>query len=138
MNDFGFTLNFLLSLILAVACLYTWAALWFLFFRFSRAESEGRLRRFLADHFEFYTFRFSSAVSDRATLHDVAQAGSRGWWMLGLPLATINFSMDLKSILLANAILFFGGMMFAYSWYGQRCMKLLNIDSFPHQDTAIS
>lgn len=121
---------FLAPLLFSVVCLYLWAVICFLYFRYSRVETEERLRGFLQQRQNFYTFRFVSGSPTTITPRVLKQAGSRGWLFLGLPAINLVYGFSYQSVLIGNALLFFGGLMFAYSWYGLRCLRLLGLDSY--------
>jgi len=50
--------------------------------------------------------------------------------MIGLPIITFGFGLDFWSVAVGSAVLFFGGLMFAYSWYGLRCFRILGLDVY--------
>jgi hypothetical protein len=126
----------------SVLVLYAWAAVCFSFFRFIRPETQDSQRHFLEAHYRFYTTRpvFSQrAVSQtrpEVTQQTIREAGKRGWFM-SLP---VLFTLSLEptnsdaffsiGVLLSCGVAFFGGLMFAYSWYGLRCFRMLGLKSY--------
>jgi hypothetical protein len=46
----------------------------------------------------------------------------------------MGFGLTYWSFFRANLLCFFAGLMFAYSWYGIRCLRLLGIDSYQEWD----
>lgn len=86
----GLVLRYVGSVGLAVAGLYLWGGVCFLFFRFVRPETEARLLEFLKTHYDFYSFSFSrgrpAALEKAVAEEDIKRAGARGWWMTGLPI----------------------------------------------------
>ena len=133
MNDIIFTL-------LSVVILYAWAGVCFLIFRYSRPEADSRMRHFLRSHHKFFASRAVGfwghrVVSQRdATRKMIKQAGLRGWIFFAPTLFNSwAGSNGYPACLLSIAMLFFGGLMFAYSWYGLRCLRLLGLDSYAEQ-----
>lgn len=134
----AFALRFVGSVGLAVAGLYLWGGICFLFFRFVRPETEARLLEFLKTHYNFYGFSFSrgrpAALEKTVTEEDIKRAGARGWWMTGLPIIGfgnwLNHKGSFLTPWLSVGCLFFGGLAFAYSWYGLRCLRLLGLTAY--------
>lgn len=124
----------LAPLLFSVAGLYLWAVICFLFFRYSRAETEERLRDFLQQRQNFYTYRSGSKSPPVITPRFLRKTGSRGWLFLGLPAINLLYGFSYQSVLIGTALLFFGGLIFAYSWYGLRCLRLLGLESYVTQD----
>ena len=101
-----------------------------MFFRYSRAENEVRFRRFLEDHYEYYCQRAFSLPLSEVTRHEIQRVAKRGWGMIGLPMILLGSEFNSTlTFSLANGLLFFGGLMMAYSWYGSRCMRVLNLET---------
>lgn len=126
-------MNTIVAIILSVAILYAWAGLCFLFFRFIRPESEDRLRRFLEAHYSFFTERAFGETRRGATRQAIRESGGRGWLMIGLPIINLGNGLTSWHLIVSSAVLFFGGLMFAYSWYGLRCLRILGLDSYAKQ-----
>jgi hypothetical protein len=126
-------MNTLVTTALSVVILYAWAGLCFLGFRFIRPESEDRLRRFLEAHYSFFTERAFGETRREATRQAIRESGRRGWAMIGLPIINLGFGLTSWHLILGSASLFFGGLMFAYSWYGLRCLRILGLDSYTKQ-----
>jgi hypothetical protein len=123
-------MNAIIALTLSTATLYAWAGVCFLFFRFIRPETQERQRRFLQDRYSFFTERAFSQTRTEVRRETIQEAGTRGWVMTGLPVFTLSFGLTYTSVLTSCAVLFFGGLMFAYSWYGLRCLRMLGLDVY--------
>ncbi len=126
-------MNVIVAITLSVAILYAWAGLCFLFFRLTRPETEVGLRRFLETHFEFFTERTFGKTQQEATRRVIRESGGRGWMMMGLPSIVLSHGLTSWSLIISSTMLFFGGLMFAYSWYGLRCLRILGLDSYARQ-----
>jgi hypothetical protein len=136
-------LRYVGSVGLAVAGLYLWGGICFLFFRFVRPETEARLLEFLNTHYDFYSSSFgrrrTAALEKAVTEEDIKRAGTRGWWMTGLPIIAfanwLNHKGSLLTPWLGVGCLFFGGLVFAYSWYGLRCLRLLGLTAYSKESS---
>lgn len=128
-------MNIVIALILSVVIVYAWAGLCFLFFRVGRPESEDRLRGFLEEHYTFFTERAFGETQREASRKAIQEAGSRGWIMTGLSIFSLSFDLTLQDLAVSCGVLFFGGLMLAYSWYGLRCLRLLGLESYAKQGT---
>lgn len=126
-------MNALFALPLSIAILYAWAGVCFFFYRFARAETEGRMRRFLEGHHSFFTERLIGESRRQTTPQAIREAGTRGWLAIGLPVINFGFGIDYPSLMVNSAVLFFGGLMFAWSWYGLRCFRILGLESSAKQ-----
>jgi hypothetical protein len=66
----------------------------------------------------------------------IKQAGLRGWiFFAPAPFNLWAGGSGYWASLLSITMLFFGGLMFAYSWYGLRCFRLLGLDSNAEQES---
>jgi hypothetical protein len=76
-------MDYLMDIVVKITCgviiLHLWAVICFLFFRFGRAETAERQRRFLEKRFFFYTFRPWSQDKKSVTPETVREAGRTGW-----------------------------------------------------------
>ena len=126
-------MNILIAITLSVVMLYAWAGLCFLFFRVGRPETEDRLRGFLEAHYIFFTERPFAENQREASRKAIQDAGASGWNMVWLPIILLNFDVTLQNLVVSSGMLFFGGLMLAYSWYGLRCLRLLQLESFSKQ-----
>jgi hypothetical protein len=128
-------MNTIIAFTLSIAILYAWAGGCFLLFRFIRPESEDRLRRFLETHYGFFTECAFGETRRQATREAIRESGRRGWLMIGLPIIILGFGLTVWHLVISSAVLFFGGLMFAYSWYGLRCLRILGLDTYAKQAT---
>jgi hypothetical protein len=130
-----FVESLIIPLLIIVPILYMSAGICFLFIRFFRPETESKMKRFLGSHRPFF-IRLAS-VDDRTniTKQMMKKAGARGWAFASLPAIDIMYSLhgthwNYWTFLIITPMLFFGGLFFAYSWYGIRCLRLLGLDSY--------
>jgi hypothetical protein len=134
MNTAARIIDFIWPLLVATSCIYFWAAFCYLFFRFAQPETEARLRRFLQQHHSFYTHSSFSGSSLSVTARVMKKAGSRGWCMMALPAISMGSGFSYGRFLMCNGVLFVGGLMLAYAWYGIRCLRILGLESYTKQD----
>lgn len=126
----------------SVLVLYAWAAVCFMFLRFVRPETQDSQRHFLEAHYRFYTFHESAVSRARGevTRQTIKEAGKRGWIMSLPAFFTSSFrpsnngALFDAAVLLSCGVAFFGGLMFAYSWYGLRCFRMLGFKSYTKGD----
>jgi hypothetical protein len=133
-------MNIIVSIILSVAILYASAGACFLFFRFIRPETEKSLRYFLESHYRFFTERPFGDRQKEASRKAIRESGARGWFSIGFSpflFSPFLISSDLGlsywgffCFFINSGVIFFGGLMFAYSWYGLRCLRILGLDSY--------
>lgn len=125
-------LGLLPPLLVGLICLYAWAGICYALFRGVRRESEQSCQRFLQRHFlpvsQCPRFQLGLRRVPRAGL---VRVGLNGWALFGLPCIVLSAGhLTTWSVVVANAVLFFGGWSFALSWYGRRCLRLLGVDCF--------
>lgn len=118
--------------LVVVLILYAWGGICFLYFRFSKKETEEKFRNFLEYHRPFFLGRRSADNQREVNKQVIRKAGSHGWNFVPLALMGVwlNDHWYYWTFLFNAAVLFFGGLMFAYSWYGLRCLRLLKLESF--------
>ena len=127
---------------IVLAFFFAWTGLIYGFFRFSRAETEERFREFLEKFAEFFAFRIVGEEPREITAKVMRKAGARvggfmafaatGLFLDSTASRTTRLFLDLKwyMVLLAAMLVFFDGLRIAASWYGQRCLRRLGIESF--------
>jgi hypothetical protein len=127
-----FLVQHIAQVLVVVPILYAWGGICFLYFRFSQKETEERLRNFLEYHRPFFLGRRPADNKREVNKQVVRKAGSHGWNFVLLPLFSVwlDDHWHYWTFLPSVAVLFFGGLMFAYSWYGLRCLRLLKLESF--------
>jgi hypothetical protein len=121
-------MNFIVAIALTLLMLYGWAAICFLCFRFHRRETEETQRHFLEVHRDFFTRRIIRKARTKVTRQTMRWSGASGLLMAGLPVMNMSHQLSLITVLLSMALLFFGGLVVAYSWYGLRCLRMLGLD----------
>ena len=117
-------------LIVNLCCLYLWAGACFLFYRYYRPETEARMRRFLEDYHKFFVNNLSSSSPSSAiSRHEIQSTGVGGWSFFFM--ASLTLWHEFSWLMLACIVLlFFGGLKFAISWYGMRCLRLLGLEAY--------
>ena len=121
--------NLIYSGIFVISILYVWAIVCFTFFRFSRPETESRMTGFLKSHYKFFTGSANKENWDSLTKDKVRRASLWGWVFPSLPFCLLaNSDWNYKYVLVSVGVLFFGGLYFAFGWYGIRCLRLLEHD----------
>jgi hypothetical protein len=123
-------MTFLVATFLSIASLFLWGGICFLYFRFRYGGSEEQKRAFLQTYSRVLTFRYDGTKQD-ATSAIIKKAGNRGWSSLALPIPLMGFEFTFWNILLSIGVLFFGGLLFSYSWFGLRCLESLGLKSYP-------
>ena len=123
-------MKILIAIILSVLVLYAWAGVCYVYFRFARPETQANQQRFLASHYKCFTYRCLSPEPDEVTIKAIREAGKTGWYMIGIPIVNLSFGITYIDIILSFTVLFFGGLMFAQSWYGMRCFRMLKLDVY--------
>ena len=135
----GFLLTFVEGLILpalfVIVGLYVWAGVSYLVLRFVRPETESRMRDFLKSFpkkWDFFPLRFARHQPP-VTEETLRETVSGGWplacfALMGLSLGHGDWTYS--NVLTAIGLLFFGGHIKARGWYGLRCFRLLEIDSY--------
>ena len=124
--------------LLTLTCVHVWAGVCYAFCRFSQPETEQKMRRFLIRDF-LPSPRFPRFVVEprRVTRAGLVKRGHNAWGLVPLPMLLISVSHFEKwQFLLANTLFFQAGLLFAVSWYGRRCLRLLNLDSIGDEDVA--
>lgn len=94
------------------------------------------MRRFLDEHHEFFTYGLDSPQDRNLSLAKIQKSALRGWVLTTLPFVSMSYELSLSNVLIGYAVLFFGGLCLAYSWYGLRCMKLLGLECYAKQPTS--
>lgn len=122
--------SFLLVVAGCILTLYAFAAICFFFIRFGRSETAERQRHFLEKFYFFFTFRPFSQAKTEVTLQTTREAGRRGWSMVFMACISLNHGVTFYNLLASIGILYFGGLTLAYSWYGQRCLRMLGLETF--------
>ncbi|WP_395748140.1 hypothetical protein [Prosthecobacter sp.] len=123
-------MNYLLGVAVSVSSLYAWAAITYLFFRFGSPETVERQRQFLEKYYFFFTFRTFKQAHAEVTPKAVREAGRRGWAAAIMTWSLLAHGMTTANVLLTIAMGYFGGVMFAYAWYGQRCLRMLGLEVY--------
>jgi hypothetical protein len=123
-------MNWIIATILSLAIMFAWGGILFVFFRYRYGRSVDDRKRFLEIYFRFFTFRTVKAPYAEVTPKVLREAGHRGWGMISLPIVLLSFGMTFWNIVLSAGMLFFGGLSFALSWYGLRCLRGLSLDSY--------
>jgi hypothetical protein len=122
----------LVPLLIVIPILYLWAVGCFLCIRFYRPETQSRMKNFLEKFRPFFVGR--KRVADHqevdVTRTIMREAGSRGWTFIWLPAMCLSLNLSFWSVLVGIPVLFFGGLFFAFSWYGLRCLRVLGFDSY--------
>lgn len=126
----GYLMDILVKITCGVIILHLWAVICFLFFRFGRAETAERQRRFLEKYFFFYTFRPFKQDKKNVTPEAVREAGRTGWNFVFFPAILLGHGITPVFVCLSIAFLYFGGLQLAWSWYGLRCLRMLGLESF--------
>ena len=119
------------SILATIAILYVCGGICFLYFRFSQAETESRMRNFLESHRAIFLGRNPALREAEVTKQTIRSYGRGGWNMIGLSYLCLMFSKHWSfwTVLVSSGPLFFGGLFFAYSWYALRCLRLLGLES---------
>lgn len=131
MTDFIQSLgNFAISAILSVAMLLAWGGVCYCFFRHARAETEGRMRRFLETNHRVFTEKTIGKSRQHVTAAGVREVGYNGWIFACLPAGLLTLELSLPSVLVSSGMLFFGGYALARSWYALRCLHKLGLDQY--------
>ena len=119
------------ELAVSLALFYAWAAIWFLLLRYLRPETPERQRRFLKFHYEFFTQSSFVRHDDRtATLESVQNGTKIAWVMFGVTGPHLMFHPSLGRFLFCCIGAGLSGWIFACSWYGQRCLRMLQVESY--------
>jgi hypothetical protein len=123
------------SALFTLLTLYAWAAICFFFFRFSRAETESRMRDFLKTYHKFFSGRAYNESGKSLTKKTIRKASLWGWLFLPFAFFHVHISdLNYERILTSIGILFFPGLCFALGWYGIRCLRLLGLDSYHREE----
>jgi hypothetical protein len=110
--------------------LYGWSAVCFFFFRFSRAETESRMRDFLKAHRSFFSNCGGQQKGEVLTKKTMQKAILWGWVFPSSAFFLLYRSdWNYRYVLISMGLLFFSGLFFALGWYGMRCLRLLGLDS---------
>jgi hypothetical protein len=113
------------------AIIYCWAGIIFLYQRLSRSETEERAKAFLNSYRGFLTGATSRDSQNEITRPILRKKGKRYWSLVPSVFILLLFGVNLVNVLLAIAMLFFSGLFLGLSWYGQHCLTVLNLPSFP-------
>lgn len=116
--------------ILSIAILYAWGGLIFGILRLRFDGSEEEQRRFLKVNFRYFTNRIIKPAYPEVSPKVIREKGAAGWSMIWLPIISFGFGFTFWNAILGASLLFFGGLLFAKSWYGLRCLRCLGLDSF--------
>lgn len=127
-------MNYLVAPILTVAILYAWAGLIFAFFCLRFDGSEGKRKRFLEKYYRYFTQRITKPDFPEVTPKVLRVKGKACWGMVPLPALLLCFGFSFWNVVLSIALLFFGGLFLALSWYGLRCLRGLGLGSFSAGD----
>ena len=123
-------MNWIIATILSLAIIFAWGGIIYVFFRLRYGKSDDDRERFLETYFRFFTFRIVKQPFVEVTPKVIRDAGRRAWDMILLPIILLGLAMTFWSVVLSVGVLFFGGLHFAVSWYGLRCLRSLNLDSY--------
>jgi hypothetical protein len=124
-------INFLYSALFSFSILYAWATLCYLYVRFSRPETESRMRDFLKTHRKFFSDRTYQESGKGLTKEMIQKKSLWGWAFVPLVCFSMRNNNWNYPIVLTNVgLLFFAGLFFALGWYGIRCLRLLGLDSY--------
>jgi hypothetical protein len=122
--------NFLLVIAGSILTCYAFAAMCFLFHRFVRRETAERQRHFLGKLYFFFTFRPFSQAKTEVTQQTIREAGRRVWGLVAMACVSLNHGMTSYNLIASIGILYFGGLTLSYAWYGQRCLRMLGLETF--------
>ncbi|MCB1062242.1 MAG: hypothetical protein KDN20_04880 [Verrucomicrobiae bacterium] len=129
-------MKFLWPIALIFGIAYAWAGLSYSYFRFRGTETEEKWQRFLERYFDYFVHTVVGEPPTVVTPSLVRKKGANGWNFLvttiGLVilLFIVNDAISPWYYLLFTALLFFAGLFFALSWYGQRCLRCLEIEGY--------
>jgi len=124
------SMNFLLVVTGSILTFYAFAAICFLFLRFGRSETTERQRHFLEKFYFFFTFRPFSQAKTEVTQKTIREAGRRGWSMVAMSCIALNHGITSYNLMASIGVLYFGGLTLSYAWYGQRCLRMLGLETF--------
>lgn len=117
-----------IALIFGIA--YAWAGLSYSYFRFRGTETKERWQRFLERYFDYFVHRVIAESPTVVTPSIVRKSGARGWNFLLPPMVLFIDGITPLTLSVSTALLFVAGQIFAMSWYGQRCLRCLEIDGY--------
>lgn len=123
-------MNWVIAAIFSLVVLFAWGAVCYVFFQIRYDQSDDGRRRFLEGHYRYLTHRAFKGDRTEITPETLRAAGNRGWNMIGLPITALSFGMAPWNVFLCTGLLYFGGLFFASSWYGRRCLQLLKLASY--------
>lgn len=124
-------MNWVVASILSLAITFAWGGIIYAFFHLRYGQSDDGRKRFLETHYRVFSFRTGKTPYTEMTPIVIREAGHRGWEAVLLPILILSFGMSFWKITLVTGVLFFGGLPFALSWYGLRCLRSLSPDSYP-------
>lgn len=122
--------NILLVVAGSILTFYACAALCFLLHRFCQSETAERQRHFLEKFYFSFTFRPFSQAKTEVTQQTIREAGRRGWGLVAMACVSLNHGMTSFNLIASIGILYFGGLTLSYAWYGQRCLRMLGLETF--------
>ena len=120
-------------LTIVAALLYIWGGICFLVLRQIWPEKEPAMRRFLNLQAPFFMGRSRSRLrqDELITPQMMKKKGAQGWNFASPSFFLLMLHLSYLNVLAASLPLIFGGLFLSFSWYGARCLRLLNLETYP-------
>ena len=138
---------YFIAIIYTILSLYFWAFVCNVFLRRHYGKKDNGAQLFLNRHFKMYAKNvLKGEVLETVNTTRIKKVGQGGWVFISLPLMFKHqyfekllthkpvSTYDHFSNFIDQSVLFFGGLIFAYSWVALRYMRELNLNSYT-QDT---